>query len=794
MPLFGNKTHAWLNKPVPRLDGVDKVTGRAVYAADIHLPGMVYAAMLRSPYAHADVLSIDASKALSMPGVLAVLTAMDAPKSRSWADYPYLTDRVRYVGDTVAIVAAVTPELAREALAAVRVEYRELPAVFTIEEALASDAVRVRDKGVGLNAQGVPDAGLPGNVFFESYFPIRKGNVAEGFARADLVLERTFRTPMVEHAYIEPEACVVFRNPVDGLYTGYASCQNPYFTRRYLAEALELPVARTRIIQCAVGGSFGGKEELIGLMVGRAAMLSKLLDRPVRLVASREDSMLESAKRHPFRCTYKVGLSRDGSILAWEGSQVANCGAYNNQTQYLNVRAAIHSAGAYRIEHVKTDTYGVFTNSIHGGAMRGYSSPQLIFAQEQLINEAARALELDPVEFRRRNLLRQGDATATDQILRYETVTHEMLDFMTQRTGFAEKFAACEAQTGNVRRRGIGVATCFRGCGLGAEGVDASGAMLTVTEDGSVIANCGLVENGQGLRTAFAQIAAEGLGIGPEHISFGGVDTSTMPDGGMTVASRGTVMGAQAMRRAGIRLGRILRERAAAMLAAPGEEADPERIGPEFIGQDGDGYYRSDEPSRRVSLKEVCSAQLWSGGQMSVLEWFVPPFLSQSENLHTTGQGDAFPTYAYGCCIAEVEVDLETGVVDVLRVTSAHDLGTVVNPGTAKGQIYGGVLMGQGFALHEEVEAREGRPHALNLDEYIIGTSLDMPPTEIHLFECDDPGGTYGAKSLGEPATEAVAAAIAGAVGQALGKNVTRLPLNLERVALGKPLRGGEEV
>lgn len=790
MPPFGKKKFTWLNKRVQRLDGVDKVTGAVKYAGDIHLPGMAYAGVVRSPHAHAKVMRIDASKALAIPGVLAVITAQDAPRQQCWADYYYLTNHVLYVGDVVAIVAAETPELVRKAAKAVFVEYEELPGIFTIEDALAPNAPHIREKGVGLNAMGIPDPELPGNVFYQSYFPIRKGNVAEGFAKSDIILEKTFRTPMIEHAYIEPEACVVHRNPIDNVYTAYASCQNPYFTRRYLAEALELPVARVKVIQSAVGGSFGGKEELIGLMVGRAAMLCKKIGRPIKLVASREDSFLESAKRHPFRCSYKVGLTKAGKIMAWEGTLVDNSGAYNNQTQYLNVRAAIHSAGAYNIPHVKTDTYGVFTNSVHGGAMRGYSSPQLIFGQEMLMNEAARAVGLDPVEFRRINLLKQGDATATGQILDCETVTHEMLDFVTERTGFKDKFQTYEHQPPSTRRKGIGVVTCFRGCGLGAEGVDASGATLMVTEDGSVIANCGLVDNGQGLKTAFAQIAAEGLGISPDQISFIGVDTSAMPDGGMTVASRGTTQGAQAMRKAGLKLGAMLRETAASMM----EFAPREHISAENVVCENGMFYLKTNRDRRVSLKEVCGARHWSGQQMAVMEWYVPPALSQSKTVHTTGQGDAFPCYAYTCCVAEVEVDTETGWVEVEKVTAAHDLGTVINPGTALGQIYGGIVMGQGFAVSEEVTAENGHINEVNLDEYIIPTSLDMPKMEAHLFECEDPNGTYGAKSLGEPSTEAVGAAIAGAVGQALGITVTRLPINLERVVLGHALRGKEEV
>jgi len=811
MPLMGGKNYRYLNQPVTRLDAVDKVTGRARYAADVQFPGMIFGGCLRSGIAYGKILKIDTEKAKAIPGVRAVLTASDVPKPQSWADYPYLAkDMIRYVGEVVAIVAADTKDLVQDALRAIEVEYEELEGVYTIEEALKPDAVQIREKGVGLK-DGLPSRDVKGNIFADSYYPIRKGDVEKGFAEADYIIERTYRTNFVEHSYIEPEACVVLEDPVDGVMTAHASAQNPFFTRRYLADALQEPMNKCRVVQRMLGGSFGGKEELLGLTVGRAAMLARATGKPVKLVMTREESFLESSKRHPFNLTYKAGVKKDGRIVAWEGTQIDNAGAYNNQTQFMNCRAAIHSAGVYNIPNVKTDTYGVFTNNIHGGAFRGYSSPQLIFGQEQFMNEIAEEIGMNPVELRRVNILRQGDLTATSQKLVEETITDEMLDHMVKVTEYhAKKEAYEKTHKSREKRKGIALVTCMRGCGYGAETPDASAATCTALEDGTILINSGLAENGQGLKTAYAQIAAEGIGCTPDRINFYGVDTHAIPDSGMTVASRGTVMGAQSMRKAGIELGIMLKETAAQILGVSPEEVDienneyyircrnPRQVRVirgastvETVEVDAEGKFIGGSGQvcsldARVTLADVCNSRLWGGKNLSAYAWTEPRDLGLD---HHTGQGDAFPTYSYGCVVAEVEVDMETGYVDVLKVSSGHDVGTCINPDTVTGQIFGGIAMGQGFGLTEEVGVKRGQVGDRNFDSYIFPTAMDVPEMEAHIFECEDKEGTYGAKSLGEPATEAVGAALAAAVAHAIGRPVRELPCDLERVLLGRPLK-----
>lgn len=784
MPLLGEKNFRILNRSLPRKDGVEKVSGKAIYAADIYMPGMIYAGVLRSPYASAQVEAIDTSDALRLPGVRAVVTARDLPKCRSWSNYMYLTDRVRYVGDCVAMVAADSRELVDEAINKIHVDYRVLPAVFTIEEALQKEAPPVHEE-------------YPDNIFRESVFHIRKGDTGKGFSEADVIIEREYRTQYIEHAYMEPEAAVAFYQANEGKITVHASAQNPFFTRRYIADILQIPLNQVHLIQDVLGGSFGGKEEAVGLVAARAAYLSRLTQKPVKMVFSREDSLLESAKRHPFILRYKIGAKKDGHIVAFEGEQIDNSGAYNNQTQFMNWRANVHSTGPYEIENVKTDTYGVFTNNIHSGAMRGYSSPSLIFAQEQLIDELAEALHINEEELRRLNCLKSGSRTATNDEVQH-VILQEVMDFTLKQTHYREKRDLYLKQNPDSEmKKGIGMAIMHRGCGFGGESPDAAGCFFIVNEDGSATINSGLAENGQGLKTAYVQIAAEASGLTYESISFYGVDSHSIPDCGMTVASRGTTMGAQSVRLAGLEMKKLLIHHAYSMKLLSLRKIEESLHLPhcslvyqDFMEEDIDlensQFFFKKYPDVRFDIQEVTVPCLWAGRRLSVYKWYAPDDMPQN---HESGQGKAFPTFAYGCVIAEVNVDMRTGYVEVEKVTSSHDVGTAINPALIQGQVFGGIVMGQGYGIMEEVTLDQGQVISQNLDSYLIPTTMDMPDMKVNIFECEDPSGTFGAKSVGEPATEGVAAAIANAVYCATGRRIRENPCDLESVLLGRKLR-----
>lgn len=766
MPLMGEKKFNTINQSKPRIDGISKVTGTARYAADIYIEGMLYAGVLRSPYSSAKVTRIDTSKAKKIPGVEAVVTFEEMRKIKSWAGYMYLTGHIRYAGDAVAMVAAQSKDLVDQAIEAIEVEYEELPGVYTIDDALKEDAPQIHEE-------------YPGNIFTPSVYHIRKGDVEKAMQQADFVLEREYRTQFIEHSYIEPEAVVAYIHPTDHIMTVHASAQNPFFTRRYIADAIGAPLNRVRIIQETLGGTFGGKEEGVGLATGRAAYLAELTQKPVKYVFSREDSFLESSKRHPFRLRYKAGVNKDGKIIAFWGEQVDNSGAYNNQTQFMNWRANVHSSGPYEIENIHTDTFGVFTNNIHSGAMRGYSSPSLIFGQEQFIDELAEEIGMDNVEFRKINCIKNGSKTATGQQVD-NVILEEILDYTTKQTDYKSKRDAYKQQTAKTIRKGIGLSICYRGCGLGAESPDAAGCMIIINEDGSATINSGLAENGQGLKTAYAQIASEALGIRYEDIYFYGTDSASIPDCGMTVASRGTVMGSQSVRMTGLKLKEIMIRNALELDMFRKKDA----VSADVEMKDSVLYIKED-PTDCIQLKDLANACLWTGKQMSAFEWFVPESLGQD---HHTGQGKAFPTYAYGCVIAEVEVDMRTGYVDVKKVTASHDVGTAINPALIRGQIYGGIAMGQGYAVMEDVAPVKGKVKNKNFDSYIIPTAMDMPEMQINIFECNDENGTYGSKSIGEPSTEAVGAAIANAIYNATGRRVRENPGDLETILLGKKL------
>lgn len=680
------------------------------------------------------------------------------------------------------MVAAENKRALKEALESIEVEYEELPVVSTIEEAMAPGAYQLHENH-------------PGNIFEASRYDMIKGDVESAWKEADVILSREYRTQSVEHAYIEPEAVVAFEDVNMGVMTVHASTQNPFSTRRYVADLLGASMNRVRIIQEHLGGSFGGKDECLGVVSARAAFLAKATKRPVKYVFSREDSILESGKRHPFRLRYKVGVKKDGHIVAWEGEQVDNSGAYTNQTQFMNWRANVHSAGAYEIPNIKTKTYGVFTNNSHSGAMRGYSSPQLLFAQEQLIDELAETIGMDEITFRQINCLKTGSKTASGTVVSPVILEDIMMDLV-EKTDYRRKHESYKQQEGRIRK-GIGIAITHRGCGLGAESPDASGCMMIINSDGSVTINSGLAENGQGLKTAYAQIAAEALGVTYESVQFYGTDTHMIPDCGLTVASRGTFMGAQPVKRAGDKLKQIMLGHALDMQIFDlreietiyGLEAGSLSYGQltkEDVELCASQFYLKDYPAVKIDLKTISDRCFWSGRQLSVFEWFTP---ERCEQDHATGQGKPFPSYGYGCVVAEVEVDMSTGYVDVKKVTAGHDTGKVINPALLKGQLYGGIVMGQGFSVMEEVTDKKGYVTSRNLDSYILPTSLDAPKMDVHMYNSYDKTGTYGSKSIGEPATEAVGAAIANAVYNAAGRRIYQNPCDLEQVLLGKKLR-----
>lgn len=758
-----------IGKPVPRVDAFEKVTGKARFAADLSAHGMAFARVVRAAYPHARIVRVDASEALSVPGVLAVITARDIPGKNGFGvvvqHQPVLAeDKVRYLGDGVALVVAESLETASQAAKLVGVEYEVLPSVFSPEEAI--------EPGAPVIHQEYPD-----NIIV--HHPVRKGDVEKGFAEADVVIERTYRTQFVEHAYIEPEAALAVPEPAEGSVTVYGSIQNPYSARRAVAGALAVPLTKVRIVQATMGGSFGGKDEVMSQMCARAAVAAVLLGRPVKMVNTREESVVESYKRHPYVMRYKIGATKDGRITAIEADILADGGAYASMSPFVTWRSAVQATGPYEVENVKTDVRAAFTNNTYTGAMRGFGSPQMIFAQESLMDELAEAIGMSPLELRLKNCYRQGSITATGHRLDEHHVSlGEVIQRAVEESGYVEKFLEYSKPQTGPKRRGIGLSVSFRGCSLGAEGVDATGAIVSVQTDGSVYAYAGLAENGQGLRTIFSQIAANELGVPVAWVTFKEADTSIIPDGGPTVASRSTIMGGNAVKDAARKVRDVIYGVAADIMGVAPSDVD---------GADGRIFLR-DDPSRWIDFRKAAQETFNRGKLMAAYGWYCAPKVTWDEH---SGQGKAYFTYVYGCQVAEVEVDIETGKVDVVKVTAAHEVGRAINRCTLEGQIYGGVAMGLGYSVLEDLELSEGVTRNVNFDEYLIPTSMDVPEVTPVIVENPDPFGPYGAKTVGEPTAELLSAAVAGAVYQATGRRIRELPLDMERVLLGRSLRKG---
>ena len=759
-----------VNKPIKRIDAYEKVTGKAKFGADLFFPNMIYGKVLRSKYPHAQILKINIDRALAYPGVKAILTAKDVPNNEFGViiqnQQVLAKERVLYIGDGIAVVAAETKEAAEAAVELIEVEYEKLPGIFDPEESAKKDALLVYPE-------------LPNNQVVHHL--LRKGDVEKGFARAEVILEREYATQFVEHSYIETEVVIAVPYEHNSLVTIYGSVQNPFSCRNAVASVLKVNLNQVRIIQNHMGGSFGGKDEIISSMAARAALLALKTNRPVKMINNRDESILESYKRHPYKMKYKVGATREGKLVAMEIKCVADSGAYACQTPFVTWRSVVQATGPYEIPHVKTDTYGYYTNNVYTGAMRGYGSPQVIFAQESLMDELAEQLKMSPMELRLKNIYHNNSITASGQKLdNHQVSLEEVITRAVEASNYQEKYREYSKPQSGDKKRGIGIAISFRGCSLGAEATDAAGAIVAIQRDGSILIFCGLAENGEGLKTVFTQIAAEELGVDIERINYMEIDTSVSPDSGPTVASRSTLLGGNAVKNAAHQLKETLTETVAAEYEY--------KIKADNIIFRNENLYDKDKNQKIISFDEAVNLANQRGVFLSAYGWYKAPDISWDEEV---GQGRPYFTYVYGCQIAEVEVDTATGQIEVLKITAVHDVGRAINPACLKGQIYGGVMMGLGYGIMEELETEKGYIKNTNFDEYLIPTVKDMPEITPIIIENPDPNGPYGAKSIGEPTLELGAAAIANAVAHATGKRIRHLPLNLERILLGYSLNKG---
>jgi CO/xanthine dehydrogenase Mo-binding subunit len=757
----------YVGRPADAVDGLDKIRGKARFVGDYQLPGTLHAKVLRSLVPHARIVHLDVTPALAVPGVVAAITCDDFVDHSLWGwpikdQYILAYRKALYVGHGLAAVAAETPEAARAGVEAIELEMEELPAVFDPAEALAP---------------GAPQVPL------ES--PTSQGNLCETiivrYGEPDPILrecpvryDETFHTGRQEHAYLEPEAALAIPQP-DGSVTIHYSGQSPFINQSHMCQVLGLPPEKVRIIQPVVGGSFGGKDDLGYQCSGQVAALALKTGRPVKLVLNREESMIASYKREPAAIHFELGADAEGNLQAARVEMLADSGCFSSMTTLAMLRASLHAAGAYRYRAVHVDTQVVYTNNGFCGAFRGFGNTDAAAAVEQAIDDLAHRLGRDPLDFRLQNCVRQGDRFMSGNVVEHEVKLAECLQWVREKSDWDRKRAAYAAQDGEVRR-GLGVACYMHGCSLGGEGADYAHTTLRIESDYRITLTTGLTDYGQGSRTVFTLIAAETLGVEPGRIQIPRPDTDTALESGPTVASRSTMLGGNATRVAAEKLDRLLRYAAASALSCT----------PAQVTRHGQVYVNPNEDE--VSFEQVVDRAREMGLLLSVQgKWAMPHIEWHLE----TGTGTPYYCYTFGAQVAEVEVDTRIGQARVLKVWAAHDGGTIVFPQGAYGQMYGGIAQGLGYGLLEEMVYRDGYPQALNYDEYLIPTSLDVPEIEATFLHSEFAEGPYGAKNLAEPVLVGTAPAIANAVFHATGVRHHTLPLTLERVLLGQELHPG---
>jgi CO/xanthine dehydrogenase Mo-binding subunit len=754
-----------------RTDALSKVTGKLMFGADFSQEGFLHGKILRSPHPHALIKSIDVAKAKSLPGVAAALTAKDVPGRNGFGaiipDQPVICeDKVRFVGDGVALVAAESEEIAQEALRLIHVEYESLPAIFDPRDALKEEAPKIHEKG---------------NLL--SFDKLRKGDVDKGFAEAEVVVERTYQVPFLEHAYLEPDVCMAVPQP-DGTMLVEGPMQAPFTVRRNVNAVLGMPINRVRARQVPMGGGFGGKEDSPIDIGCRAAVLAYHTGQPVRMALDREEITLQTAKRHPMIMEVKIGAKKDGRIVAFGGVIYDEQGAYASLGPRLppaggsHIHAMVMMPGPYEIPHIKVDAYLCYTNNPYGGAMRGFGAPQVHVAHEQMIDELAEALGMNPIDIRRKNAFKQGSATATGQVLDQSVGLRDTLEACAKTFDWEGRYK----QTGYVdetrtKRRGVGIGMGWYRTSIGTSG-DACGANVSVHEDGSVLLFTGITEMGQGSFTVLPQICAEELGVRMEDVRVVQPDTDMVPESGPTVGSRSTTLMGNAIILAARQVKGSILEMASEMLLVPMDrlEARDRKI------------YDRENPKKSLAFREAAARCMAKGRRLIGQGWWAPPTPTLDPE---TAQGNPYFVYTYSTHMAEVVLDVETGEVKVTDFVAAFDVGKAINPRAVEGQIEGGVAMGLGYALMEEIALEDGHIQNLHLGEYLIPTSLDVPPIKPIILEVENKYGPYGAKGIGEMPNIPATPAILNAIANACGGRVRSLPADPEKVFWAMKEAGG---
>ena len=734
--------YSTIGLPIVRGEGPDKVSGKALYAADVSLPGMLWGRVLRSPFPHAKIISIDTSRARNMPGVHAVITAQDLPDrrvGRLLRDIPVLArDRVLFVGEKVVAVAADDPDMAEEALLQVDVEYEDLPTVFDPLEAMDPSAPLLHEGMASYEGLPHPVSSIP-NVFAHNFW--EKGDVEQGFRESDLIFEHTFNLQLMHQGYIEPHACIVSIDD-GGRVQVWVNNKAPFNLRAQLAAAWGMPEEQINLNPCSIGGDFGGKGSFMDAPL--CYYLALHSQRPVRMVMDYIEELMAGNPRHPAAITLKTGVKKDGRLWARQAKLVFNSGAYGAFKPRVYLGGADRSGGPYVIPHVNIDSYMVYTNNVPCGHMRAPAKPQVIFAVESHMDMVARELGLDPYEFRLRNILHNGDVNP---------VGGSWQDIRAEDTLRAGAEAADWSGAKPKLHWGRGMAMSDQPSGAGR-----SAASVTMDGTGKATLQMSLWDTGTGAHTVLRQIVAEELAIPVDDVRLEVEDTDAVPFDSGSGGSRVTYTSGQAVLGAARELRNKLIAISAELFECP---ADRIRLESGRFVLDGD-------TPRVFTIEEVAARAVsaTTGPIVGEMTYTAPP----SEVTSFCAQ------------IAEVEVDTDTGEVKVNRIVTAHDVGTIINPMTHQGQIDGGVIQGLGYALMEEMQTEEGRISTLSLGDYKMPTIKDIPLLETVLLEPAPGPAPYEGKGIGETSNVPVAAAIANAVHDAVGVRIQDLPITAEKV------------
>jgi 4-hydroxybenzoyl-CoA reductase alpha subunit len=781
-----SRSYKYIGAPLPKVDAYAKVTGRALYADDIMLPRMLYGGLLRSPHPHARIIAIDTHRALALPGVLAVITGEDLPQRfgilpSSQDEYALAIDKVRYVGDPVAAVAALDLDILDEALKLIYVEYEILPALMSIDEALEHPEIKINDEA------------RIGNIHKAVSYEF--GDVEGGFAEADYVREDWFFYEGNNHAPIEEHACVASwepnsNDPVGGKITLWSSTQTPHYVHRELSKVMGLPQSHVRVIAPHVGGGFGGKSDPFSHEIC-AAELSRRTSRPVKITCTREEVFLIHRGRHPVKMWIKTGVKKDGTLTAMHFRSFLDGGAYGSYGIATTYYTGALQTVTYTLPCYKFEGMRLFTNKPPCGPKRGHGTTQPRYAVEVHLDKIAHDLAIDPLELRRRNLIEPYTRTVNG--LRITSCAlGECLEAVAERSGWNENRMHANVgadlsrpspiyrPSGNGNppessiKHGLGIAASSYICGAGKpiywNDLPHSAVQIRLDRGGGITVYCGATDIGQGSTSILAYIVAEELGVPPEHIHLETADTTLTPVDLGSYSSRVTFMAGNAAIAAARKLKGQLFELASEQLQVPVENLEAEDC----------LIYDVNDPGVALPFVKVVQLTEARYGALVAAGSYAPP-----EDIHGDYKGAGVgpsPAYSYSACAAQVAIDIETGDVVVEKLWLAHDVGQSINPLLVAGQVEGGAYMGYGEAMMEQQVFRKGRHKIPSLLDYKLPTTLDTPEIETILIEIPDREGPFGGKEAGQGPLNPVIPAIANAVFDAVGVRIDETPITSDKV------------